>query len=69
MDIVIVKVAGTEEIVGTDMKTNDSSIFSLKNGNIQNPIPNRVRNKNRALYYPNDQNIYGPFFLMILNLR
>ncbi|RHZ83823.1 hypothetical protein Glove_87g242 [Diversispora epigaea] len=73
--IVVAKVAGTDEIVGgynplawdnskggRDMKTNDSFIFSLKNGNIQNSILSRVINQNRALYYPNDKNLYGPYF-------
>ncbi|RHZ83893.1 hypothetical protein Glove_87g8 [Diversispora epigaea] len=75
--IVIAKIAGTDEIVGgynplawdnskrgIHMKTNDSFIFSLKNGNIQNSILNRVKNNNskRALYCPTDQNSYGPFF-------
>ncbi|RHZ78588.1 hypothetical protein Glove_159g3 [Diversispora epigaea] len=74
--IVIVKVAGTDEIVGgynplawdnstggCNMKTNDSFIFSLKNGNIQNSILSRIRD-NEALFYSdsNEQNIYGPFF-------
>ncbi|RHZ58871.1 hypothetical protein Glove_367g26 [Diversispora epigaea] len=72
--IVVVKVAGTDEIVGgynplawynstggSDMVTNDSFIFSLKNGNIENSILSRVTNSNNALYY-NDQNGYGPYF-------
>ncbi|RHZ83864.1 hypothetical protein Glove_87g184 [Diversispora epigaea] len=72
--IVVVKVAGTDEIVGGYnplawdnlksgwMKTNDSFIFSLKNGNVQNSIPSRVKDGNYALYYSYDQNIYGPEF-------
>ncbi|RHZ52949.1 hypothetical protein Glove_454g8 [Diversispora epigaea] len=75
--IVIAKVAGTDEILGgynplawdnsTDevfMETNDSFIFSLKNGNIQNSILSRVKNKSYALvYYSSDgQNTCGPFF-------
>ncbi|RHZ83869.1 hypothetical protein Glove_87g225 [Diversispora epigaea] len=75
--IVVAKVAGTDEIIGgynplawdklTEggyMKTNDSFIFSLKNGNIQNSILSRVKNCNNALYNrdSNDQNIYGPEF-------
>ncbi|RHZ78470.1 hypothetical protein Glove_164g38 [Diversispora epigaea] len=62
--IVVAKVAGTDEIIGgynplawdnsisgSDMKTNDSFIFSLKNGNIQNSILSRVKYSSRALYY------------------
>ncbi|RHZ85521.1 hypothetical protein Glove_64g37 [Diversispora epigaea] len=73
--IVIAKVAGTDEIVGgynplawdnskggTFMETNDSFIFSLKNGNIQNSILSRVKDSSGALYYPHDKNVYGPWF-------
>ncbi|RHZ83791.1 hypothetical protein Glove_87g174 [Diversispora epigaea] len=75
--IVVAKVAGTSEIVGgynpldwdnstrstnARMKTKDSFIFSLKNGNIKNSILSRVINNNEALIYPSDQNIYGPWF-------
>ncbi|RHZ78464.1 hypothetical protein Glove_164g31 [Diversispora epigaea] len=62
--IVVVKVAEIDEITwdnsisGGDMKTNNSFIFSLKNGNIQNSILSRVTNNREALYYTNDQNIY-----------
>ncbi|RHZ79188.1 hypothetical protein Glove_151g164 [Diversispora epigaea] len=75
--IVVAKVAGTDEIVGgynplawdnsirgRKMKTNDSFIFSLKNGNIQNSILSRVINSNssEALNYIINQNIFGPWF-------
>ncbi|RHZ51197.1 hypothetical protein Glove_482g65 [Diversispora epigaea] len=74
--IMVAKVAGTDEIVGgynpltwdnstrAYMETNDSFIFSLKNGNIQNSILSRVKDQSGALSYlnSNDQNIYGPHF-------
>ncbi|RHZ85552.1 hypothetical protein Glove_64g42 [Diversispora epigaea] len=73
--IVIAKVAGTDEIVGGYnpltwdnlkcgwMKTNDSFIFSLKNGNIQNSILSRVIPfKKRALHYPMEPSSFGPWF-------
>ncbi|RHZ74861.1 hypothetical protein Glove_219g115 [Diversispora epigaea] len=76
--VVIAKVAGTDEILGgynplawdnsktqeTYMKTNDSFIFSLKNGNIQNSILSRVKNKSCALYYygSDKQKTFGPCF-------
>ncbi|RHZ82469.1 hypothetical protein Glove_109g21 [Diversispora epigaea] len=77
--IVIVKVAGTGEILGgynplawgnskikgtyMYMETNDSFIFSLKNGNIQNSILSRVKNKSCALrYFRCDQKRYGSCF-------
>ncbi|RHZ67589.1 hypothetical protein Glove_300g125 [Diversispora epigaea] len=73
--IVLTKVAGTDEIIGgynplawdnssyTSVETNDSFIFSLKNGNIQNSILSRVTDSIRALYYhDSDQDIYGPYF-------
>ncbi|RHZ67579.1 hypothetical protein Glove_300g70 [Diversispora epigaea] len=75
--IVLAKVAGTDEIVGgynplawnnstnnTYIGTNDSFIFSLKNGNIQKSILSRVINRSRALIYhnSNDQNTDGPWF-------
>ncbi|RHZ46442.1 hypothetical protein Glove_621g48 [Diversispora epigaea] len=75
--IVVAKVAGTDEIVGgynplawdnstkgVFMETNDSFIFSLKNGNIQSSILSRVQDQSGALHYhnSNDQNIYGPWF-------
>ncbi|RHZ67588.1 hypothetical protein Glove_300g124 [Diversispora epigaea] len=75
--IVVSKVAGTDEIVGgynplawdnsigdAYTETNDSFIFSLKNGNIQNSILSRVIDSSGALLYHNynGQNIYGPCF-------
>ncbi|RHZ85527.1 hypothetical protein Glove_64g65 [Diversispora epigaea] len=75
--IVVAKVADTDEIFGgynplawdnsTEdcyMETNDSFIFSLKNGKIQNSILSRVVNSNGALFYSDSskQNIYGPWF-------
>ncbi|RHZ51151.1 hypothetical protein Glove_482g78 [Diversispora epigaea] len=72
--IVVTKVLGTDEIVGVYnplawdnskrdfyLKTNDSFIFSLKNENFQNSILRRVKNGDNALYYPNNQNVYGPY--------
>ncbi|RHZ48143.1 hypothetical protein Glove_557g53 [Diversispora epigaea] len=48
----------------TYVETSDSFIFSLKNGNIQNSILSRVKNKSYALrYYSlNGQKTYGPHF-------
>ncbi|RHZ67625.1 hypothetical protein Glove_300g30 [Diversispora epigaea] len=73
--ILVVKIAGTGEIVGgynplvwnnskggAWMTTNDSFIFSLKNGNVQNSILSRVTNSSRALYYHKSYIQYGPFF-------
>ncbi|RHZ82386.1 hypothetical protein Glove_109g15 [Diversispora epigaea] len=76
--VVIAKVAETDEILGgynplawdnsktqdTYMETNDSFIFSLKNGNIQNSILSRVANKSCALEYSgsNNQKTFGPCF-------
>ncbi|RHZ83771.1 hypothetical protein Glove_87g255 [Diversispora epigaea] len=66
--IAVAKVAETDEIVGDNskggahMKTNDSFIFSLKNGNIQNSIISLVIDSSKALYYPESQYIYGPWF-------
>ncbi|RHZ67635.1 hypothetical protein Glove_300g119 [Diversispora epigaea] len=75
--IVLAKVAGTDEIVGgynpltwnnstkgVYMETNDSFIFSLKNGNIQKSILSRVADNIKALFYhiPNDQNLDGSLF-------
>ncbi|RHZ48308.1 hypothetical protein Glove_553g8 [Diversispora epigaea] len=76
--IVIVKVAGTDEILGgynplawdntkkDFMETNDSFIFSLKNGNIQNSILSRVKIEKCefALFYcgPDKQKTCGPCF-------
>ncbi|RHZ78437.1 hypothetical protein Glove_165g167 [Diversispora epigaea] len=73
--IVVAKVSGTDEIIGgynplawdnsiggNDIETDDSFIFSLKNGKIKNSILSRVIDSSEALYYSNDQNIYGPNF-------
>ncbi|RHZ86307.1 hypothetical protein Glove_52g175 [Diversispora epigaea] len=75
--IVVAKVAGTDEIVGgynplawdnstgdARIQTNDSFIFSLKNGNLQNSILSRVVNNIKALVYhhSDDQNTDGPWF-------
>ncbi|RHZ89817.1 hypothetical protein Glove_9g165 [Diversispora epigaea] len=62
--VVIIKVNGTDEILGgynplmwdnttsgVYKETNDSFIFSLKNGNIQNSILSRVASLRYALYY------------------
>ncbi|RHZ57825.1 hypothetical protein Glove_383g13 [Diversispora epigaea] len=61
--VVLVKVKGTDEIIGGYnplawdknangrwIKTKDSFIFSLKNGNIQNSILSRVKNPKCAIY-------------------
>ncbi|RHZ89897.1 hypothetical protein Glove_9g183 [Diversispora epigaea] len=76
--VVIIKVKGTDEILGgynplmwdntksnnTYMHTDDSFIFSLKNGNIQNSILSRVATPKYALYYYGkiNQNSGGPNF-------
>ncbi|RHZ81471.1 hypothetical protein Glove_120g64 [Diversispora epigaea] len=76
--VVVAKVKGTDEIIGGYnplawdnthingkwMQTNDSFIFSLKNGNIQNSILSRVKNSQLAILYVSkrNQNIYGPHF-------
>ncbi|RHZ76331.1 hypothetical protein Glove_199g49 [Diversispora epigaea] len=72
--IVVVKVAGTDEIVGSYnplawnklksgfKETNNSFIFSLKNDNIKNSILSRVKPSDR-LHYPMDRNMYGPWFV------
>ncbi|RHZ70574.1 hypothetical protein Glove_269g52 [Diversispora epigaea] len=63
--VIILKVAGTNEILGgfnplkwdktmkenTWMKTKDSFIFSLKNGELQNSILSRVKNEEKAIQY------------------
>ncbi|RHZ70812.1 hypothetical protein Glove_266g25 [Diversispora epigaea] len=74
--VVLVKVKGTDEIIGgynplawdkdTDgkwMETKNSFIFSLKNGNIQNSILSRVKGQ-YAVYNrsKNDQIKGGPYF-------
>ncbi|RHZ76267.1 hypothetical protein Glove_199g152 [Diversispora epigaea] len=75
--VVIMKVKGTEEILGGynplvwDANTgsrwdraDDSFIFSLKNGNIQNSILSRVKSRVYAIYnYPKaNQTTHGPNF-------
>ena len=75
--VVIMKVKGTDEILGRYNplawdantrgmwdKTNDSFIFSLKNGNIQNSILSRVKNRDYAVYkhHKTDQKTHGPNF-------
>ncbi|RHZ81692.1 hypothetical protein Glove_117g42 [Diversispora epigaea] len=76
--IVVAKVKGTDEILGGYnpltwvnnnikeqwVKTKDSFIFSLKNGNIQNSIISRVEITQNAILNrcKNDQNKYGPQF-------
>ncbi|RHZ57038.1 hypothetical protein Glove_395g3 [Diversispora epigaea] len=75
--VVVSKVAGTDEIVGgynplawdnsageVRMKTNDSFIFLLKNGNVQDSILGRVVDNEGALLYhdSNNQNTIGPWF-------
>ncbi|RHZ87596.1 hypothetical protein Glove_33g274 [Diversispora epigaea] len=74
--IVVAKVKGTDEIIGGYnplawdgkserwMETKDSFIFSLKNGNIQNPILSRVKRTKHAILNIGeiDQKLYGPYF-------
>ncbi|RHZ87620.1 hypothetical protein Glove_33g210 [Diversispora epigaea] len=78
--IVVAKVKGTDEIIGGYnpltwdntlngnsniwMETNDSFIFSLKNGNIQNSILSRVKETKCAILNvgKNYRKIYGPYF-------
>ncbi|RHZ66618.1 hypothetical protein Glove_306g80 [Diversispora epigaea] len=74
--VVIVKVKGTDEIIGGYnplmwdntssgyKETKDSFIFSLKNGNIQNSILSRVKETRFAVYYysKNSQTTYGLCF-------
>ncbi|RHZ77462.1 hypothetical protein Glove_177g155 [Diversispora epigaea] len=75
--VVLLKVKGTDEIIGgynplgwdkdTDgkwMKTEDSFIFSLKNGNIENSILSRVKKTEYAIINrsKNDQIKWGPDF-------
>ncbi|RHZ88263.1 hypothetical protein Glove_24g51 [Diversispora epigaea] len=45
-------------------KTNDSFIFSLKNGNIQNSILSRVKNRDKAIFNLGKVNqvYFGPYF-------
>ncbi|RHZ87546.1 hypothetical protein Glove_33g91 [Diversispora epigaea] len=77
--IFVAKVKGTDEIIGGYnpltwdnsiieneqwMETNDSFIFSLKNGNIQNSILSRVKDTKHAVLNigKNDQKDCGPYF-------
>ncbi|CAG8481420.1 4967_t:CDS:2 [Acaulospora colombiana] len=74
--VIVVKVERTGEILGGynpltwDQTSNgykatdDSFIFSLKSGKLQNSILSRVRDHNLAVLYrhPNFQNSYGPYF-------
>ncbi|RHZ66063.1 hypothetical protein Glove_309g18 [Diversispora epigaea] len=76
--VVVAKVKGTDEIIGgynplkwdntyNDdiwMETDESFIFSLKNGSIQDSIISRVENTQRAILNvcKNDQNNHGPYF-------
>ncbi|RHZ72428.1 hypothetical protein Glove_242g21 [Diversispora epigaea] len=76
--VVIIKVKGTDEIIGgynplawdnsvtsnVFRETNDSFIFSLKNGNIQNSILSRVKLPKNSLYYwaKGNQKNQGPLF-------
>ncbi|RHZ66048.1 hypothetical protein Glove_309g24 [Diversispora epigaea] len=76
--VIVAKVKGTDEIIGgynpltwdntySDdqwMETDDSFIFSLKNGSIQDSIISRVENTQRAILNvcKNDQNNHGPYF-------
>ncbi|RHZ73548.1 hypothetical protein Glove_230g100 [Diversispora epigaea] len=72
--IVVTKVKGTDEIIGGFnplawdktkegfVKTNKSFIFSFKDGNIQNSILSRVKDKNCALYYSFVKDTYGSRF-------
>ncbi|RHZ48307.1 hypothetical protein Glove_553g30 [Diversispora epigaea] len=69
--VVVVKVKDTDEILGGYnpigwnsstfgfSETNDSFIFSLKNGNIENHILVRVKNASKAIYSESD---FGPNF-------
>ncbi|RHZ72558.1 hypothetical protein Glove_242g9 [Diversispora epigaea] len=75
--VVIIKVKGTDEILGgynplmwdnntsgLYKETNDSFIFSLKNGNVHNSILSRVKKSESALWYSNNANqkYTGPNF-------
>ncbi|RHZ72456.1 hypothetical protein Glove_242g112 [Diversispora epigaea] len=80
--VVIVKVKGTDEIIGGYnplawdnsvnsewMRTKDSFIFSLKNGNIRNSVLSRVRNARFAVcnmgksYQVNNGPYFGDFYM------
>ncbi|RHZ44241.1 hypothetical protein Glove_750g36 [Diversispora epigaea] len=72
--IVITKVEGTNECIGGFnplawdksefgwVKTNESFIFSFKDGNIQNSILSRVINEDNALLYTYYKDKYGAWF-------
>ncbi|RHZ87548.1 hypothetical protein Glove_33g18 [Diversispora epigaea] len=76
--VTVAKVKGTDEIIGGYnplewdnsvthsqwMKTKNSFIFSLKNGNVQNSILSRVKKIKHAILNANksDQKICGPYF-------
>ncbi|RHZ44224.1 hypothetical protein Glove_750g42 [Diversispora epigaea] len=72
--IVVVKIEGTNEIVGGFnpvawsntrngwVRTDKSFIFSFKDDTIQNLILSRVKNENKALWYSHDKDTYGPYF-------
>ncbi|RHZ86338.1 hypothetical protein Glove_52g30 [Diversispora epigaea] len=55
---------GGYEARGTHMETNNSFIFSLKNGNIRNSTLSRVKDPSKALLYCHSdaRNICGPHF-------
>ncbi|RHZ89607.1 hypothetical protein Glove_13g230 [Diversispora epigaea] len=70
--VVVAKVKDTDEIIGgynpigwnsdfynRPSETNDSLIFSLKNGNISNSIFSRVKVPSKAIY---NNPVYGPSF-------
>ncbi|RHZ48300.1 hypothetical protein Glove_553g37 [Diversispora epigaea] len=84
--VLVAKVKATDEIFGGYnplawdnsktignkwMETEDSFIFSLKNGNIQNSILSRVKNPQCAIFnvYKSDQNGYGPQFGYDFHMR
>ncbi|RHZ85068.1 hypothetical protein Glove_71g40 [Diversispora epigaea] len=85
--VVVAKVKGTDEIIGGYnpltwdntyngefnkwMKTKDSFIFSLKNGNIKNSILSRVKDTQYAILdvCKNNQISHGPFFGLGFCLR
>ncbi|RHZ61239.1 hypothetical protein Glove_349g136 [Diversispora epigaea] len=76
--VVVMKVKGTDEIFGgynplawdanvnvnTWIETNDSFIFSLKNGNIENSILSRVKESECAFLNmsKDSQKLFGPYF-------
>ncbi|RHZ61175.1 hypothetical protein Glove_349g129 [Diversispora epigaea] len=76
--VIVMKVKGTDEIFGgynplawdanvnkdTWVETNDSFIFSLKNGNIENSILSRVKKSGNAFMNmsKDSQQSWGPYF-------